>query len=126
MSRTDNGFTLIELLVVILIVGVLAAIAIPKFTRQRDNAYVTAMKSDLRNLVAVQETFKADSARYAPSLSLLTHYRPSSGVTVTIGQSTTEGWAATASHSATTRTCAIFIGTGVTPSGANEGEPACN
>ena len=126
MSRTGNGFTLIELLVVILIIGVLAAIAIPKFTRQRDNAYVAAMKSDLRNLVAVQETFKADSARYASSLAALVYYRPTTGVTVIIGQGTTDGWAATASHTATTRTCAIYIGAGVTPSGGSEGEPVCS
>ena len=126
MSRSDNGFTLIELLVVILIIGALAAIAIPKFTRQRDNAYVSAMKSDLRNLVAMQETFKTDSTRYASSLSDIPFYRPTTGVTVTISQGTNQGWAATASHSATTRTCAIYIGSGVATSGGSEGEPVCN
>lgn len=126
MTRRNQAFTLLELLVVILIIGVLAAIAIPQFLRQRDKAFITAMKSDLRNLVTAQETFRADSARYTPSRSDVSKsWRESSGVTVFINEATNNGWSATAKHTATTRTCAIFIGTGVAPSGGNEGEPIC-
>ena len=121
-----RAFTLLEILTVILIIGVLAAIAIPQFLRQRDNAFVTAMKSDLRNLVTAQENFRADSARYTPAKSDVSKlWRESSGVTVTINEATTQGWSATAKHTATTKTCAIFIGSGVTPSGGKEGEPVC-
>ena len=50
MSRNKKGFTLIELLIVVVIIGILAAIAIPKFANTKDKAYVAAMKSDLATL----------------------------------------------------------------------------
>src|SRR3989441_11807964 len=46
-----KGFTLIELLLVVVIIGFLAAIAIPKFDNTKAKAYIASMKSDLRNLV---------------------------------------------------------------------------
>src|SRR6476469_4170194 len=52
-----KGFTLIELLIVVVIIGILAAIAIPKFANTKSKAYVTAMKSELRNLVTAEEAF---------------------------------------------------------------------
>jgi type IV pilus assembly protein PilA len=64
-----KGFTLIELLIVVVIIGILAAIAIPKFANTKGKAYVTAMKSDLRNLVSSQEAFFSDSSRYTSSLT---------------------------------------------------------
>ena len=64
MLRTRKGFTLIELLIVVVIIGILAAIAIPKFANTKSKAYVTAMKSDLRNLVTAEEAFFSDSTYY--------------------------------------------------------------
>ena len=59
-----KGFTLIELLIVVVIIGILAAIAIPKFANTKGKAYVASMKSDLRNLVTAEEAFFADSVKY--------------------------------------------------------------
>ena len=55
--RDDEGFTLIELLVVIIIIGILAAIAIPVFLNQRQKGWEAAVQSDLRNAATAQETY---------------------------------------------------------------------
>ena len=64
-KTTRRGFTLIELLIVVVIIGILAAIAIPKFANTKSKAYIAAMKSDLRNLVTAEESYFSDSAVYA-------------------------------------------------------------
>jgi type IV pilus assembly protein PilA len=74
-----SGFTLIELLIVVVVIGILAAVGIPKFANSKVKAYTTAMKSDLRNLINAQESFFADSARYTSNLTSL-GFKPSSGV----------------------------------------------
>ena len=56
-ERGDEGFTLIELLVVIIIIGILAAIAIPVFLNQRQKGWDAAVQSDLRNAATAQETY---------------------------------------------------------------------
>ena len=59
--QNRKGFTLIELLIVVVIIGILAAIAIPKFASTKEKAYLASMKSDLRNLATAQEAFAADN-----------------------------------------------------------------
>ena len=118
-----KGFTLIELLIVVVIIGILAAIAIPKFANTKEKAYVASMKSDLRNMVTAQEAYFSDNTTYAASTGALTNYSSSTGVTVTMTSATGTGWAATAKHNGTTKTCSLWIGT-VTGTG-NEGEPTC-
>ena len=64
MKSMRKGFTLIELLIVVVIIGILAAIAIPKFANTKSKAYIAAMKSDLRNLVTAEEAYFSEGALY--------------------------------------------------------------
>lgn len=118
-----QGFTLIELLIVVVIVGVLASIAIPKFANTKEKAYLTSMKSDLRNLVTAQESYFADSIKYTTNLG--TAYRTSTGVTGPTIALTGDGWTATVGHTTTTRTCAVYTGSTSLAPAAKEGEPRC-
>ena len=105
-----RGFTLIELLIVVVIVGLLAAIAIPKLANTKQKAYVGQMKSDLRNLSTAEEAFFYDSAFYTSSLASLNNFRASTGVTITVQEATPGGWSAEAVHSQTPRKCVLYQG----------------
>ncbi|HEX4936156.1 MAG TPA: prepilin-type N-terminal cleavage/methylation domain-containing protein [Gemmatimonadaceae bacterium] len=134
LNKTRKGFTLIELLIVVVIIGILAAIAIPKFANTKEKAYLASMKSDLRNMATTQESYFADNQVYVAGTATNTTggttslygFVPSSGVTVTATASGGTGWSATAGHTATTRTCAIFVGVGAVAPATVEAEPKCN
>jgi type IV pilus assembly protein PilA len=64
MAEKDQGFTLIELLVVMIIIGILAAIAIPVFLNQRKRAVDSSIKSDLRTIANQMETIYTDAQTY--------------------------------------------------------------
>ena len=126
MNRTQRtGFTLIELLIVVVIIGILAAIAIPKFANTKEKAYLASMKSDLRNLVTAQEAYFSDRTSYTNTTGLGGAFSQSSGVTIAVDEALGQGWHAVATHNATTRTCMIYVGSGVTTGGAVEGAPVC-
>ncbi|MEW1957556.1 prepilin-type N-terminal cleavage/methylation domain-containing protein [Kineococcus sp. NPDC059986] len=63
-SRADDGFTLVELLVVMIVVGILAAIAVPVFIAQKSKAADAAVKTDLRTIAQSEETYFTDYERY--------------------------------------------------------------
>jgi len=64
MEEKDQGFTLIELLVVIIIIGILAAIAIPVFLNQRKKGWDAQAKADLKNMATAEETYLTDNGSY--------------------------------------------------------------
>ena len=71
-DEKDQGFTLIELLVVIIIIGILAAIAIPVFLNQRQKGWDAQAKSDLKNMATAEETYLTDTGVYTAVLGDLT------------------------------------------------------
>jgi len=105
-----RGFTLIELLIVVVVIGILAAFAIPKFANTKQKAYVAQMKSDIKNLATAEEAFFYDSAFYTTSLVALNNFRSSTGVTLTVTEASPMGWSAQTVHAQTTRQCALFEG----------------
>jgi len=101
---------LIELLIVVVIIGILAAFAIPKFANTKQKAYVAQMKSDLKNLATAEEAFFYDSTYYTSSLASLNNFNPSTGVTLSVLEATPGGWSAQAVHTQTTRQCVLYQG----------------
>src|SRR6188474_3274307 len=65
-----KGFTLIELLIVVVIIGILAAIAIPKFAATKDKAKLASVKTDLRNMMTAEEAYFSDKATYTTAAAL--------------------------------------------------------
>ncbi len=123
MRKLRKGFTLIELLIVIVIIGILAAIAIPKFGKTREKAYFKAMQSDLRNMEAQQEIYysvPANSYKYAGDPGRSRRLLAVAGVTIGMAF---DGRTGGAPRLRTPRwrhaqTCAVFQGTGTAPAPA--------
>jgi type IV pilus assembly protein PilA len=110
MSR-KAGFTLIELLVVVVIIGILAAISIPKFQATKGKANFAAMRSDLHNLTTTQEAFFYDFRRYTTALDSL-KFSTSHGDAIVIVEATNAGWSATATNPESyPHFCAMYVGT---------------
>jgi len=110
MKASSKGFTLIELLIVVVVIGILATIAIPKFSQMRTKSYIAAVTSDLKNTASVQEIYLSTEYIYASDVSdldvLLTD-----AVTITVTEATGTGWAATGTHSGLAgQQCGIFFG----------------
>ena len=111
-----KGFTLIELLIVVVIIGILAAIAIPKFAATKDKAKLASIKTDLRNLMTAEEAYFSDYATYGSFAQLQT----ASNFTLSTGNTgaataAASGYTATATNSTITSTldqCQVQVGAG--------------
>lgn len=142
--QNRKGFTLIELLIVVVIIGILAAIALPKFGQTRERAYYTTMTADLTNLRSAQEMYYQTTGDFSYGTDLINEleFAPSNGVNITIdGASDNLAWAATATHDALGAGlgCAIAYGDvansavgypstpgGIAVNATNEGRPVCD
>ena len=125
-SRSRQGFTLIELLVVVVVLGILAALAIPKFQNTKGRAYAAALKSDLKNVASMQEDYFYYNETYASSVGALS-FTSTEGVTINIAEADGRGWSATSTHPAAfPLTCAVFYGQAAPVGGAtSEGLVHC-
>ena len=139
---TSKGFTLIELLIVVVIIGILAAIAIPKFSNTKDKAILASMKADLRNIVTAQEGFYFDNSDYAGDLTAGAQvnalggagrvpFVPSAGNFVTVTYFSASSYNLVIIHpglGGTMTTCGAYIGppgSAPNPAVLQEGVPFC-
>ena len=109
------------------VIGIIAAIAIPKVANTKQKAYVAAMKADLRNIATAEEAFRSDSARYTSDVARL-DFRPMPGISTPTIRADTDRWSATLTHSQLPGlVCGIAVNMDnpVDPD-IGEGEPACS
>ncbi len=116
-----KGFTLIELLIVVVIIGILAAVAIPKFSNTKQRASRAAGLADMRNLSTSQEGFFADSSRYAAiadtgSAAGKMNFTPSTGNTNLTLVASTTGWSGVINIPAGQK-CGVYHGSAAIPTG---------
>ncbi len=112
-----KGFTLIELLIVVVIIGILAAIAIPKFASTKDKAKLASVKTDIRNFMTAEEGYFSDFATYGTYAQLQANqnFTLSSGNASTASAGTASGYSITVGNtsiSGTPASCNVLVGSG--------------
>ena len=120
MVEKHRGFTLIEILIVVVVLGAIAAIAIPHYAGAKNKAYQAAMTADLRTAALLEEQYAADNhGQYfsgkATQDSPLNGFTPSKDVTVTFTAFNILGsqlgdWVAVAHHGQSTENCEMRSG----------------
>ncbi|MGH7593788.1 MAG: type IV pilin protein [Gemmatimonadales bacterium] len=125
--NTRSGFTLIELLIVVVIIGILAAIAIPKFAATKDKAKLASVRSDLRNSETAEEAYFSDFATYGTygQLQTASNLLMSPGNSIDISTNAS-GYTVTATNSSISTgvtSCHVQVGAGATS--ATDGTIIC-
>src|SRR5690606_2660392 len=102
-----KGFTLIELLIVVVLIGILAALVLPKFGDVKERAYKAAMQNDLRNLATAQEIYFEQNSVYASSAEDVIALSRGVEITITSESDYKAGYTAVASRNGTEVTCKL-------------------
>jgi prepilin-type N-terminal cleavage/methylation domain-containing protein len=130
--QNRKGFTLIELLIVVVIIGILAAIAIPKFAATKDKAKLASVKTDLRNAMTAEEAYFSDNATYATIANLnagkLINFSTGNAVGAT-DQASASGYTISvtnASISTGFKTCTVYGGSDATAANKTDGVIECS
>ncbi|MDX2262951.1 MAG: type II secretion system protein [Gemmatimonadales bacterium] len=124
LTNNKKGFTLIELLIVVVIIGILAAIAIPKFAATKDKAKLASVKTDLRNIMTAQEAYFSDAGAGYTSALTSTVFAPSAGNTFATTGSASSFTATVTNASITVnpKSCTVTVG----GTGTNDGVIVCS
>ncbi len=120
MTGNQKGFTLVEVLIVAVVLGILAAVAIPLYAGSKQKAYLAAMKADLHTVAIYEEQFSADNhGQYFSGTATpdapLNGFTPSKDLTVTLTAfnilgSQLAGWVGVAKRSQSSESCEIRSG----------------
>jgi len=120
LSANRKGFTLIEVVIAAVVIGILAAVAVPRLSASKDKAYIAAMKADLHTVAIFEEQYAAENhgqyfSGVATSDTPLNGFTPSKGVTMTLTSFNILGsqladWTAVVKHSQTSESCEMHAG----------------
>ena len=130
--QSRKGFTLIELLIVVVIIGILAAIAIPKFAATKDKAKLASVKTDLRNAMTAEEAYFSDNAKYETVANLnvakLINFSTGNAVGAT-DKAAADGYTISVTNSTISagfKTCTVYSGADATAAGKTDGVIECS
>ena len=128
LQNKRKGFTLIELLIVVVIIGILAAIAIPKFAATKDKAKLSSVKTDVRNIMSLMEGYASDSGKYVDPDQTKIPLSTGNSITTAAAAAAGNGYTITVTNtsiSAGQKTCTVQVGADA-PNEQSDGKIICS